>query len=87
MGQGFSLATPAAGAAGIDVAQLQDLQYERTIGNARFMKSIRARNDHAVMLVKVLVKPFADVKLEQYRKQIIGMTVRFGTPDISFNGQ
>lgn len=73
MGQGFSLATPAAGAAGIDIAQLQDIQYERSIGNARFMKSIRARHENGVVLVKVLVKPFADVKLDKYKKRILGM--------------
>lgn len=72
MGQGFSLATPAAGAAGIDIAQLRDIQYERSIGNARFMKSIRARHENGVVLVKVLVKPFAEVKLEQYKRKIIG---------------
>jgi hypothetical protein len=72
MGQGFSLATPSAGSAGIDIAQLQDVQYEKSIGNARFMKSIRGRTEHGVVLVKVLVKPYSDVKLEEYKKQIIG---------------
>ncbi|KAK5998256.1 Putative serine/threonine-protein kinase VPS15 [Cladobotryum mycophilum] len=71
MGQGFSLATPSAGSAGIDIAQLQDIQYERGIGNARFMKSIRGRHENGVVLVKVLVKPFTEVKLEKYKKQII----------------
>lgn len=72
MGQGFSLATPSAGAAGIDIAQLQDIQYEKSIGNARFMKSIRGRHEHGVVLVKVLVKPYTEVKLEKYKKKIIG---------------
>lgn len=72
MGQGFSLATPSAGSAGIDIPQLQDIQYERSIGDARFMKSIRARDENAVVLVKVLVKPFPEVKLDKYRRQIIG---------------
>ncbi|TQV96546.1 VPS15 protein kinase [Cordyceps javanica] len=71
MGQGFSLATPSAGSAGIDIPQLQDIQYERSIGDARFMKSIRARDENTVVLVKVLVKPFPDVKLDKYKKQII----------------
>jgi phosphoinositide-3-kinase regulatory subunit 4 len=72
MGQGFSLATPTAGSASIDIPQLRDVQYERSIGNARFMKSIRGRNEHGVVLVKVLVKPYSDVKLEKYKKQILG---------------
>ncbi|KFA63079.1 hypothetical protein S40285_08434 [Stachybotrys chlorohalonatus IBT 40285] len=71
MGQGFSLATPSAGSASIDIPQLRDLQYEKSIGNARFMKSIRGRHENGVVLVKVLVKPYSDVKLEQYKKQII----------------
>ncbi|POR39094.1 Putative serine/threonine-protein kinase VPS15 [Tolypocladium paradoxum] len=71
MGQGFSLATPSAGSAGIDIAQLQDVQYERSIGNARFMKSIRGRHENGLVLVKVLVKPYAEVNLEEYKQQII----------------
>ncbi|UNI21996.1 Non-specific serine/threonine protein kinase [Purpureocillium takamizusanense] len=71
MGQGFSLATPSAGSAGIDIAQLQDVQYERSIGNARFMKSIRGRHENGVVLVKVLVKPYAEVKLDEYKKLLI----------------
>lgn len=77
MGQGFSLATPSAGAAGIDTAQLEDIQYEKSIGNGRFMKSIRGRHENGVVLVKVLVKPFAEVKLESYKKQILSMPAKF----------
>lgn len=79
MGQGFSLATPSAGSAGIDVPQLGDIQYERSIGNARFMKSIRGRTEHGVVLVKVLVKPYTEVKLDKYKKKIISRTA----PDAS----
>jgi phosphoinositide-3-kinase regulatory subunit 4 len=71
MGQGFSLATPSAGAAGIDIAQLQDVQYERSIGNARFMKSIRGRHEHGVVLVKVLAKPYAGINLDVYKHKMI----------------
>ncbi|PHH64615.1 hypothetical protein CDD81_4226 [Ophiocordyceps australis] len=74
MGQGFSLATPSAGSAGIDIAQLQDIQYEKSIGNARFMKSIRGRHENGVVLVKVLVKPFAEVKLDEYKREILKQT-------------
>lgn len=72
MGQGFSLATPSAGSAGIDVPQLSDVQYEKSIGNARFMKSIRGRTENGVVLVKVLVKPYTDVKLAKYKQRIAG---------------
>jgi phosphoinositide-3-kinase regulatory subunit 4 len=72
MGQGFSLATPSVGSAGIDISELSDVHYEKSIGNARFMKTIRGRHENGLVLVKVLVKPYADVKLEKYKKQIIG---------------
>lgn len=71
MGQGFSLATPSVGSAGIDISELSDVHFEKSIGNARFMKSIRGRHENGLVLVKVLVKPYADVKLQQYKKQII----------------
>lgn len=71
MGQGFSLATPSAGSAGIDIPQLSDVQYEKSIGNARFMKSIRGRTHHGAVLVKVLVKPYTEVKLDEYKREII----------------
>lgn len=72
MGQGFSLATPSVGSAGIDTPELRDVHYEKSIGNGRFMKSIRGRHEHGLVLVKVLVKPFPEVKLEAYKKNIIG---------------
>ncbi|KAG5914265.1 hypothetical protein E4U42_000578, partial [Claviceps africana] len=71
MGQGFSLAAPPAGSAGIDIVQLQDIQYERSIGNARFMKSIRGRHEHGVVLVKVLLKPYAEANLDEYKKKLL----------------
>ncbi|KAH7136493.1 hypothetical protein EDB81DRAFT_802334 [Dactylonectria macrodidyma] len=71
MGQGFSLATPSVGSAGIDTAELSDVHYEKSIGDARFMKSIRGRHENGLVLVKVLVKPYPEVKLETYKKQII----------------
>ena len=70
MGQGFSLTTLSAGSAGIDVPELSDLVYEKSMGTARFMKSIRARHQDGVVLVKVVVKPYT-MKLEKYRKKII----------------
>jgi len=70
MGQGFSLAAPPAGAAGIDVPELSDLVYEKVIGTARFMKSMRARQHDGVVLVKVLVKPYP-MSLEKYKQDIL----------------
>ncbi|KXX83389.1 Serine/threonine-protein kinase ppk19 [Madurella mycetomatis] len=70
MGQGFSLAAPPAGAAGIDVPELADLVYEKSMGSARFMKSIRARNHDGVVIAKVFVKPYP-MSLDQYKQDII----------------
>ena len=72
MGQGYSLTSLSAGSAGIDVPELADLVYERSMGTARFMKSIRARHQDGVVLVKVAVKPY-DMSLEEYSKKIIRM--------------
>ncbi|KAK3352948.1 hypothetical protein B0T25DRAFT_196996 [Lasiosphaeria hispida] len=70
MGQGFSLTAPPPGAAGIDVPELADLVYEKSIGSARFMKSIRARHHEGVVLVKVLIKPY-QMPLEKYKQEIL----------------
>lgn len=71
MGQGFSLTTLVGGSAGIDVPELSDLVYEKSMGGARFMKSIRARQQDGVVLVKIIVKPYA-MSLEKYKRKIIG---------------
>lgn len=74
MGQNFSLQALSAGPGGIDVPELSDLIYEKSMGTARFMKSIRARHQDGVVLVKVVVKPCA-ISLDSYRKKIIGKLV------------
>jgi phosphoinositide-3-kinase regulatory subunit 4 len=70
MGQSFSLAPPSAGVAGIDVPALADLIYEKSLGEGRFMKSVRARHRDGVVLVKILVKPYT-VKLDEYKQEIL----------------
>lgn len=70
MGQGLSLTTLSAGSAGIDVPELADLVFEKPMGNARFMKSIRARHQDGIVLVKVFVKPY-NMRLEKYKRIII----------------
>lgn len=71
MGQGFSVTTLSAGSAGIDVPELSDLAYEKSLGTARFMKSIRARQQNGLVCVKVVMKPHADLKLAKYVKAIL----------------
>lgn len=72
MGQGFSVTTLSAGSAGIDVPELSDLTYEKSLGTARFMKSIRARQQQkGLACVKVVMKPHSDLKLAKYVKAIL----------------
>lgn len=69
MGQNFSLTAFQAGSAGLDTPELADLVYEKSMGSARFMKSIRARQQDGVVLVKAFVKPYT-YDLSPYKKAI-----------------
>ncbi|KAF2838893.1 phosphoinositide 3-kinase regulatory subunit 4 [Patellaria atrata CBS 101060] len=71
MGQGYSLTTLSAGSAGIDVPELADLSYEKSLGSARFMKCIRARHKDGVVVAKVVMKPYSSVKLNEYVKILL----------------
>jgi phosphoinositide-3-kinase, regulatory subunit 4 len=72
MGQGYSLTTLSAGSAGIDVPELSDLTYEKSLGNARFMKCIRARHKDGLVVAKVVMKPFASLQLGKYVNILLG---------------
>ncbi|ODH47775.1 VPS15 protein kinase [Paracoccidioides brasiliensis] len=71
MGQGYSITTLSAGSAGIDVPELAGLVYEKSLGTARFMKSIRARHRNGLVFVKVIIKPYPSMKLDPYVKAIL----------------
>lgn len=71
MGQGYSLTTLSAGAAGIDAPELADCTYERSLGNARFMKSIRARHKDGLVVVKIVMKPYPSLRLDTYIRALI----------------
>lgn len=51
--------------------ELSDLVYEKSLGSARFMKSIRARQQNGLAVVKVIMKPYPSMKLDPYVKAII----------------
>jgi phosphoinositide-3-kinase regulatory subunit 4 len=74
MGQGYSLTTLSAGSAGIDVPELSDLVYEKSMGGGRFMKSIRARQQNGLVFVKVIMKPYPTMQLEPYVKAIMSQS-------------
>lgn len=71
MGQGFSLTTLSAGSANIDVPELADLRYEKSLGAARFMKSVRARHKDGLVVARVVMKPYAQFNLDRYARRLI----------------
>ena len=70
MGQGVSLAAVGTGSASIDVKELADLTYERSLSSVRFMKCIRARHEHGLVVIKIAMRPPPDFKLAHYAKLI-----------------
>lgn len=70
MGQGYSI-NVSAGSAGIDVPELADLEPERSLGAVRFMKTIRARHKNGLVIAKVFIKPYPNLKLETYFNRLI----------------
>ncbi|OAL54246.1 ARM repeat-containing protein, partial [Pyrenochaeta sp. DS3sAY3a] len=66
MGQGFSLTTLSAGSSNIDVPELADLQYEKSLGAARFMKTVRARHIDGLVIARVVMKPYAQFDFQTY---------------------
>jgi phosphoinositide-3-kinase regulatory subunit 4 len=73
MGQGYSLTTLSAGSATIDVPELADLLYETSLGNARFMKCIRARHKDGLVIAKVVMKPGQNKNWDNYVRILNGM--------------
>ncbi|KAH7398211.1 phosphoinositide 3-kinase regulatory subunit 4 [Pyrenochaeta sp. MPI-SDFR-AT-0127] len=71
MGQGFSLTTLSAGSANIDVPELADLQYEKSLGAARFMKAVRARHKDGLVVARVVMKPYAQFDFQVYVKRLL----------------
>jgi phosphoinositide-3-kinase regulatory subunit 4 len=71
MGQGYSLTTLSAGSAGIDVPEMADLSYESSLGTARFMKCIRAKQKDGLVVAKVVMKPYASIKLDEYVRVLL----------------
>ncbi|CAE7200011.1 hypothetical protein PTNB85_07909 [Pyrenophora teres f. teres] len=71
MGQGFSLTTLSAGSANIDVPELADLQYEKSLGAARFMKAVRARHKDGLVVARVVMKPYAQFDFQNHVKRLL----------------
>jgi len=71
MGQGYSITTLSAGSAGIDVPELADLSYEKALGDARFMKAIRAKHRDGLVVAKVVMKPYSSLRFATYIEAIM----------------
>ncbi|KAK9768737.1 Serine/threonine-protein kinase [Basidiobolus ranarum] len=72
MGNNFSSTIPSTATAGIDsyVGELGDIQYEKSLGSARFMKTIRGKHKEGSVVVKIFIKPDADISLKPYIDQL-----------------
>ncbi|KAK9447800.1 uncharacterized protein V1518DRAFT_386358 [Limtongia smithiae] len=71
MGNQISQASPtAAPAVGIDsyVDELGNIQYDKTCGSARFMKTVRGRHKDGLVIVKIFIKPLANLSLRTYQR-------------------
>ncbi|KAK9465828.1 hypothetical protein V1512DRAFT_264820 [Lipomyces arxii] len=72
MGNQISQVTPSASTVGIDsyVDELGDIQYDKTCGSARFMKTVRGRHKDGLVIVKIFIKPTASLGLRSFQKQL-----------------
>jgi phosphoinositide-3-kinase regulatory subunit 4 len=57
---------------------MSDLTYEKSLGNARFMKCIRARHRDGLVIAKVVMKPYSAMELDRYIKVLLGMAPEHG---------
>ncbi|ORX99187.1 ARM repeat-containing protein [Basidiobolus meristosporus CBS 931.73] len=72
MGNNFSSTIPSTATAGIDnyVGEIGDIQYEKSLGSARFMKTIRGRHKEGPVVVKIFIKPYVGLSLDPYINQL-----------------
>ncbi|KAH8101738.1 hypothetical protein BXZ70DRAFT_970824 [Cristinia sonorae] len=70
MGNAQSL-TRTSGALDSFVAELgPDVVYERSLGSARFLKTVRCRHKNGYLVVKIFIKPDPGVSLRRYAKRL-----------------
>lgn len=64
------MTTLSAATAAIDVPELSDLNHDKVLASARFMKSIRAKSRSGFVFVKVVMKPHSAFEVRDYVRQI-----------------
>ncbi|KAK3111891.1 Serine/threonine-protein kinase [Teratosphaeriaceae sp. CCFEE 6253] len=69
MGQGYSTTVPA-GLSAVEVAELSDLTFEKPLGGARFLRTVRAWHQHGVVVAKVCVKASPGVSFKKYARAL-----------------
>ena len=70
-GQGYSFPPASTIAAGLDVPELSYLSFEKTLGDARLIKTIRARHHQGLVVVKVAAKPNTGLGFQKYIDEIM----------------
>ncbi|KAK4540526.1 hypothetical protein LTR36_009164 [Oleoguttula mirabilis] len=65
MGQGYSTALPP-GSSAVELAELSDLTFEKPLGGARFLRTVRARHQHGIVVAKVCLKANPGVSFKKY---------------------
>ncbi|KAF8242959.1 ARM repeat-containing protein [Wilcoxina mikolae CBS 423.85] len=73
MGQNYSSTAALEGntRAGIEIPELSDISYDKSLGSARFLKTIRARHADGLVVIKIFAKPHASFQLDHHRCQLI----------------
>ncbi|SMY27531.1 unnamed protein product [Zymoseptoria tritici ST99CH_1A5] len=66
MGQGYSAVTLPAGPSAIETSELTDLTYEKTLGGARFLRTVRAKHSSGIVVAKVITKSNPSVSFKRY---------------------
>ncbi|RHZ45574.1 hypothetical protein Glove_669g16 [Diversispora epigaea] len=72
MGNNISSTTTSIATAGIDsyVSELGDIEYERSLSSARFMKTICGRHKEGLVVVKIFIKPTPGLSLSNVVKAL-----------------
>ncbi|KAA8915744.1 hypothetical protein TRICI_002102 [Trichomonascus ciferrii] len=72
MGGQLSLIAPPASTIAIEayVSELGDIQYEKNIGNARFLKTLKGLHSDGLVVVKVFIKPSAQIDLTTIEEEL-----------------
>ncbi|KAI6904008.1 protein kinase WD40, partial [Hortaea werneckii] len=69
MGQGYSTSLPP-GSSALETAELSDLTFEKPLGGARFLRTVRARHQQGVVVAKVCVKANPGTSFKQYGRAL-----------------